>query len=58
MDLRNAGSTAKFLIRDRDAKLTADWKSWAIHQYTDSPVDQNVSALTPEQLRGLGRPAA
>ncbi|AQZ63097.1 COG3757: Lyzozyme M1 (1,4-beta-N-acetylmuramidase) [[Actinomadura] parvosata subsp. kistnae] len=36
----------------------ADWKSWTIHQYTDSPVDQNVSALTPEQLRGLGRPAA
>ncbi|MEV4574070.1 GH25 family lysozyme [Nonomuraea jabiensis] len=36
----------------------ADWKSWAIHQYTDSPIDQNVSALTPAQLRGLGRPAA
>ncbi|MGI5286511.1 glycoside hydrolase family 25 protein [Nonomuraea polychroma] len=35
----------------------ADWKSWAIHQYTDSPVDQNVSTLTPDQLRGLGRPA-
>ncbi|MET7334972.1 GH25 family lysozyme [Nonomuraea sp. NPDC005650] len=35
----------------------ADWKSWAIHQYTDSPIDQNVSALTPAQLRGLGRPA-
>ncbi|WP_171075033.1 glycoside hydrolase family 25 protein [Nonomuraea basaltis] len=35
----------------------ADWKSWAIHQYTDSPVDQNVSVLTPDQLRDLGRPA-
>ncbi|WP_188195952.1 glycoside hydrolase family 25 protein [Nonomuraea sp. SYSU D8015] len=35
----------------------ADWKSWAIHQYTDSPVDQNVSVLTPDQLRELGRPA-
>ncbi|MFI7702625.1 glycoside hydrolase family 25 protein [Nonomuraea sp. NPDC049480] len=35
----------------------ADWKSWTIHQYTDSPVDQNVSALTPDQLRKLGRPA-
>ncbi len=35
----------------------ADWKSWAIHQYTESPIDQNVSALTPAQLRGLGRPA-
>ncbi|WP_327582291.1 GH25 family lysozyme [Nonomuraea sp. NBC_00507] len=35
----------------------ADWKSWAIHQYTDSPIDQNVSALTPDQLRKLGRSA-
>ncbi|GAA2819799.1 glycoside hydrolase family 25 protein [Nonomuraea rubra] len=35
----------------------ADWKSWTIHQYTDSPIDQNVSALSPDQLRGLGRPA-
>ncbi|MEO3859680.1 GH25 family lysozyme [Acrocarpospora sp. B8E8] len=35
----------------------ADWKSWAIHQYSDSPIDQNVSALTPDQLRDLGRPA-
>ncbi|GAA3092746.1 MULTISPECIES: glycoside hydrolase family 25 protein [Nonomuraea] len=33
----------------------ADWKSWAIHQYTDVPIDQNVSALTPDQLRALGR---
>ncbi|MFB4282250.1 MULTISPECIES: glycoside hydrolase family 25 protein [unclassified Nonomuraea] len=36
----------------------ADWKSWTIHQYTDSPIDQNVSALTPGQLRDLGRHAA
>ncbi|MGI5271917.1 glycoside hydrolase family 25 protein [Nonomuraea sp. CA-218870] len=34
----------------------ADWKSWTIHQYSDSPIDQNVSALTPDQLRTLGRP--
>lgn len=33
----------------------ADWKSWTIHQYSDSPVDQNVSALTTDQLRALGR---
>lgn len=36
----------------------ADWKSWTIHQYSESPVDQNVSALTADQLRGLGRPTA
>ncbi|MBN6056534.1 hypothetical protein JYK22_31695, partial [Nonomuraea sp. RK-328] len=36
----------------------ADWKTWTIHQYTESPVDQNVSKLTPAQLRSLGRPAA
>ncbi|MEW9553652.1 glycoside hydrolase family 25 protein [Nonomuraea sp. NPDC050783] len=36
----------------------ADWKSWAIHQYTDAPIDQNVSALTTDQLRELGRPSA
>ncbi|GGP18167.1 hypothetical protein LDL08_44355 [Nonomuraea glycinis] len=35
----------------------ADWKSWAIHQYSDNPVDQNVSALTIKDLRALGRPA-
>ncbi|MGW0481982.1 glycoside hydrolase family 25 protein [Nonomuraea sp. NPDC003214] len=35
----------------------ADWKSWAIHQYSDDPVDQNVSALTVDELRALGRPA-
>ncbi|MCG5219369.1 GH25 family lysozyme [Streptosporangium soli] len=35
----------------------ADWKSWTIHQYSDTPIDQNVSSLTPDQLRGLGRPA-
>ncbi|WP_336205201.1 glycoside hydrolase family 25 protein [Nonomuraea sp. LPB2021202275-12-8] len=33
----------------------ADWKSWTIHQYSDNPVDQNVSALTIDQLRALGR---
>ncbi|MEV4099473.1 GH25 family lysozyme [Nonomuraea sp. NPDC049649] len=35
----------------------ADWTSWAIHQYTENPIDQNVSPLTPDQLRALGRPA-
>ncbi|TXK40675.1 hypothetical protein FR742_14685 [Nonomuraea sp. C10] len=35
----------------------ADWKSWTIHQYSDKPIDHNVSALTPDQLRSLGRPA-
>lgn len=35
----------------------ADWKTWIIHQYSDSPIDQNVSLLTPDQLRALGRPA-
>ena len=35
----------------------ADWKSWTIHQYSDSPVDQNVANLTPDELRALGRPA-
>ncbi|MGW5263883.1 glycoside hydrolase family 25 protein [Microbispora sp. NPDC004025] len=38
-----------------DITPPADWKAWAIHQYTDSPIDQNVSALTPAQLRALGR---
>ncbi|MEO3885476.1 GH25 family lysozyme [Nonomuraea sp. B5E05] len=36
----------------------ADWKTWTIHQYSDSPIDQNVSALTPDELRALGRTAA
>ncbi|MBF8192447.1 hypothetical protein ITP53_43560 [Nonomuraea sp. K274] len=36
----------------------ADWKSWTIHQYSDSPIDQNVSVLTPDELRNLGRKAA
>ncbi|WP_066944482.1 glycoside hydrolase family 25 protein [Microtetraspora fusca] len=36
----------------------ADWKSWAIHQYTEDPIDENVSALSVDQLRALGRPAA
>ncbi|GIH23982.1 hypothetical protein Aph01nite_22920 [Acrocarpospora phusangensis] len=33
----------------------ADWKTWTIHQYSDTPVDQNVSSLTTQQLRVLGR---
>ncbi|WP_336213874.1 glycoside hydrolase family 25 protein [Nonomuraea sp. LPB2021202275-12-8] len=33
----------------------ADWKYWTIHQYSDTPVDQNVSSLTPDGLRALGR---
>ncbi|SDJ37010.1 glycoside hydrolase family 25 protein [Nonomuraea jiangxiensis] len=36
----------------------ADWKTWTIHQYSDSPIDQDVSALSPSQLRGLGRQSA
>ncbi|TDC06910.1 hypothetical protein E1267_14825 [Nonomuraea longispora] len=36
----------------------ADWKTWTIHQYSDSPVDQNVSALSPDELRALGRASA
>ncbi|MEO3874340.1 GH25 family lysozyme [Nonomuraea sp. B12E4] len=36
----------------------ADWKSWTIHQYSESPIDQDVSTLTPSQLRGLGRQTA
>ncbi|MFG1701662.1 glycoside hydrolase family 25 protein [Nonomuraea sp. M3C6] len=36
----------------------ADWKSWTIHQYSDYPVDQDVSVLTPDQLRHLGRQSA
>ncbi|GAA1256460.1 hypothetical protein GCM10009677_03260 [Sphaerisporangium rubeum] len=35
----------------------ADWKTWTIHQYTETPIDENVSALTPDELRALGRPA-
>ncbi|AWS47191.1 glycoside hydrolase family 25 protein [Streptosporangium sp. 'caverna'] len=35
----------------------ADWKSWAIHQYSETPIDQDISTLTPDQLRALGRPA-
>ncbi|WP_406674672.1 GH25 family lysozyme [Nonomuraea sp. N2-4H] len=36
----------------------ADWKTWTIHQYTETPIDQNVSSLTPDQLRALGRKSA
>ncbi|MDF5758284.1 GH25 family lysozyme [Spongiactinospora sp. TRM90649] len=39
-------------------KPPADWKTWTIHQYSDKPIDQNVSNLTPDRLRSLGRPAA
>ncbi|WP_248963313.1 glycoside hydrolase family 25 protein [Sphaerisporangium perillae] len=39
-----------------DVTPPADWKTWTIHQYTDVPIDQNVSPLTPDQLRALGRP--
>ncbi|MBP2703938.1 hypothetical protein JOL79_08970 [Microbispora sp. RL4-1S] len=38
-----------------DISPPADWKTWTIHQYTDTPIDQNVSTLTPKQLRALGR---
>ncbi|GII55882.1 glycosyl hydrolase [Planotetraspora thailandica] len=38
-----------------DVAPPAGWKSWTIHQYTDTPIDQNVSFLSPEQLRLLGR---
>ncbi|MFC4530678.1 glycoside hydrolase family 25 protein [Sphaerisporangium dianthi] len=38
-----------------DVTPPADWKTWTIHQYTDVPIDQNVSSLTPGQLRALGR---
>jgi len=34
----------------------ADWTSWVIHQYSETPIDQNVTALTADQLRALGRP--
>lgn len=30
------------------------WASWAVHQYSDSPVDKDVSHLTAAQLRALG----
>ena len=30
------------------------WSSWAIHQYSDSPIDKDVSHLTAAQLRALG----
>lgn len=33
----------------------APWKTWTIHQYTDSPVDQNVTSVSLDQLRALGR---
>jgi lysozyme len=33
----------------------APWKTWTIHQYTDSPVDQNVTSVSLDRLRALGR---
>ncbi|MDP9842647.1 glycoside hydrolase family 25 protein [Streptosporangium lutulentum] len=39
-----------------DVPPPADWKTWTIHQYTETPIDQDVSSLTPDQLRSLGRP--
>lgn len=30
------------------------WKSWVLHQYTDSPVDKDVSNLSAAALRALG----
>ena len=39
-----------------DVTPPADWKEWVIHQYTEYPIDMNVSRLTPEQLRAFGRP--
>ncbi|MBF8187212.1 hypothetical protein ITP53_16010 [Nonomuraea sp. K274] len=33
----------------------APWKKWVIHQYSDSPVDQNVSSVSLDELRALGR---
>ncbi|GAA3242394.1 glycoside hydrolase family 25 protein [Actinocorallia longicatena] len=32
----------------------APWKEWAIHQYSSTDHDNNVSALTPDALRALG----
>jgi len=31
------------------------WKTWAIHQHTDNPIDKNVSQLSAAQLRALGQ---
>lgn len=30
------------------------WRDWVVHQYSDSPVDRDVSKLTVAQLRALG----
>lgn len=35
-------------------RIAGPWKSWSIHQYTDKPVDKDISALTAGQLRSLG----
>ncbi len=32
------------------------WRDWVIHQYSEYPVDQNVTKLSLDQLRALGRP--
>lgn len=34
------------------------WSTWAVHQYSDSPYDKDVSHLTVAQLRALGGSAA
>jgi lysozyme len=46
---------ADYGTAEGDVTPPADWKTWTIHQYTDTPIDQNVSDLTPQQLRALGR---
>ncbi|WP_125632188.1 glycoside hydrolase family 25 protein [Nonomuraea sp. WAC 01424] len=46
---------ARYGVGPGSVTAPADWKSWTIHQYADAPVDQNVSALTAAQLKGLGR---
>ncbi|HEX4813526.1 MAG TPA: glycoside hydrolase family 25 protein [Nonomuraea sp.] len=33
----------------------APWKTWTIHQYTDNPIDQNVTSVQLDRLRALGR---
>lgn len=30
------------------------WKDWVVHQYDDSPVDKDVTRLSPDELRALG----
>lgn len=35
-------------------RVGGPWSTWAIHQYSDSPYDKDVSNLTVAQLRALG----